>query len=216
MSGPRVQPDLLGQPHHDGSALYVSNPYPALGESVTVRVRVPSDADVTAVHVRTTPDAEPVFTDAAVERTTGTETWWAAQVVCHNPVTNYRFILEGGPTAYQWLNGTGVHQRDVPDAADFRLTAFGAPPAWAGEAVVYQVFPDRFARSAGQDSRDVPEWAVPAGWDRDTAAGAGCHLSAAVRRRPRRHHRAAGPHRRARRQRRLPDAVLPRPLQPPL
>ncbi len=34
-------------------------------------------------------------------------------VVCHNPVTNYRFILEGGPTAYQWLNGTGVHQRDV-------------------------------------------------------------------------------------------------------
>ena len=41
MSGPRVQPDLLGQPHHDGSALYVSNPYPALGESVTVRVRVP-------------------------------------------------------------------------------------------------------------------------------------------------------------------------------
>ena len=165
MSGPRVQPDLLGQPHHDGSALYVSNPYPALGESVTVRVRVPSDADVTAVHVRTTPDAEPVFTDAAVERTTGTETWWAAQVVCHNPVTNYRFILEGGPTAYQWLNGTGVHQRDVPDAADFRLTAFGAPPAWAGEAVVYQVFPDRFARSAGQDSRDVPEWAVPAGWD---------------------------------------------------
>ena len=165
MSGPRVQPDLLGQPHHDGSALYVSNPYPALGERVTVRVRVPSDADVTAVHVRTTPDAEPVFTDAAVERTTGTETWWAAQVVCHNPVTNYRFILEGGPTAYQWLNGTGVHQRDVPDAADFRLTAFGAPPAWAGEAVVYQIFPDRFARSAGQDSRDVPEWAVPAGWD---------------------------------------------------
>ena len=165
MSGQRVQPDLLGQPHHDGSALYVSNPYPALGESVTVRVRVPSDADVTAVHVRTTPDAEPVFTDAAVERTTETETWWAAQIVCHNPITNYRFILEGGPTAYQWLNGTGVHQRDVPDAADFRLTAFGAPPAWAGEAVVYQVFPDRFARSAGQDSREVPDWAVPAGWD---------------------------------------------------
>lgn len=165
MSGPRVQPDLLGQSHHDGSALYVSNPYPALGESVTVRVRVPSDSDVTAVHVRTTPDAEPVFTDAAVERTTDTETWWAAQIACHNPVTNYRFILEGGPTAYQWLNGTGVHQRDVPDAADFRLTAFGAPPAWAGEAVVYQVFPDRFARSAGQDSREVPDWAVPAGWD---------------------------------------------------
>ena len=46
-----------------------------------------------------------------------------ARVVVHNPVTNYRFILEGGPTAYQWLNGTGVHLRDVPDASDFRLIA---------------------------------------------------------------------------------------------
>ncbi|MGA8978067.1 MAG: glycoside hydrolase family 13 protein [Pedococcus sp.] len=156
--------DLLGQPHHDGSELYVSNPYPGLGERVTVRVRVPHGADVTAVHVRTTPDAEPVFTDARVERTTQTDTWWAADIAVHNPVTNYRFILEGGPTAYQWLNGTGVHQRDVPDAADFRLTAYGAPPAWASDAVVYQVFPDRFARSEGQDEREVPDWAVPAQW----------------------------------------------------
>lgn len=160
-----VHADLLGQPHHDGSALYVSNPHPELGETVTVRVRVPHDADVTAVHVRLAPDAEPVFVDAVVERTTATDTWWAARVVVHNPVTNYRFILEGGPTAYQWLNGTGIHLRDVPDAADFRLTAFGAPPAWASEAVVYQVFPDRFARSAHQDERPVPEWAVPAEWD---------------------------------------------------
>ena len=82
-----------------------------------MRVRVPHDADVTAVHVRLTPDAEPVFVDAVVERTTATDTWWAARVVVHNPVTNYRFILEGGPTAYQWLNGTGIHLRDVPDAA---------------------------------------------------------------------------------------------------
>ena len=164
-TGDSAHRDLLSQPHHDGSALYVSNPYPALGETVTVRVRVPREADVTAVHVRLTPDAEPFFVDAVVERETATDTWWAADVVVHNPVTNYRFILEGGPTAYQWLNGTGVHLRDVPDAADFRITAFGAPPAWAGDAVVYQVFPDRFGRSAAQDGRDVPEWAVPMQWD---------------------------------------------------
>ncbi|MDF2145475.1 glycoside hydrolase family 13 protein [Knoellia sp. p5-6-4] len=157
--------DLLAQPHHDGSALYVSNPHPALGETVTVRVRVPKEADVTAVHVRLTPDAEPFFVDAVIERETASDTWWVADIVVHNPVTNYRFILEGGPTAYQWLNGTGVHHRDVPDAADFRLTAFGAPPAWASGAVVYQIFPDRFGRSAGQDEREVPDWAVPRGWD---------------------------------------------------
>jgi alpha-glucosidase len=159
-----VQAHLLSQPHHDGSALYVSNLTPELGDTVTVRVRVPHEADVTAVHVRITPDAEPQFVDAVVDRVCENETWWRAEIICHNPVTGYRFILEGRTIAYQWLNGTGLHQRDVPDAADFRLVTFAAPPAWAADAVVYQVFPDRFARSAGHEDRLVPDWAVPAGW----------------------------------------------------
>ena len=165
--------DLLSQPHHDGSALYVSNPTPQLGETVTLRVRVPHEADVRAVHVRLTPDAEPRFVDATVESRTATDTWWSAEVVCHNPVTNYRFILEGGPSGYAWLNGTGVHLRDVPDAADFRLVTYAAPPTWAGDAVVYQVFPDRFARSAAADERETPEWAVPAEWDEPVDLGEG-------------------------------------------
>jgi alpha-glucosidase len=157
----RLPIDLLSQPHHDGSALYVSNLRPRLGETVSVRVRVPLEADVSAVHVRLTPDAEPKFVDAVIEVRTDTETWWTAEITCHNPVTSYRFILEGGTTAYRWLNGTGVHLRDVPDAADFRIVTFAAPPAWASDAIVYQVFPDRFAKSG---ERPTPSWAVPASW----------------------------------------------------
>ena len=100
-----------------------------------------------------------------MEASTCTETWWRAEIVCHNPVTNYRFILEGGPTAYQWLNGTGLHLRDVPDAADFRLLTFAAPPGWAADAVVHQVFPDRFAVSGDGVGRPLPDWVVPAEWD---------------------------------------------------
>jgi len=157
-----TSPDLLSQPHHDGSALYVSNLRPGLGDTVTLRVRVPHEADVSAVHVRLTPDAEPKFVDAVVEGRTETETWWRAEIICRNPVTNYRFILEGGPTGYQWLNGTGLHPRDVPDAADFRIVTFAGPPGWAADAIVYQVFPDRFAKSV---DRPTPSWAVPAAWD---------------------------------------------------
>ncbi|MBA2694362.1 MAG: hypothetical protein H0U62_00580, partial [Actinobacteria bacterium] len=43
-------------PHHDGSPLYVSTQSPALGDTVSVRVRVPHLAGVDAVHVRTAPD----------------------------------------------------------------------------------------------------------------------------------------------------------------
>ncbi len=159
--------DWLGLPHHDGSELYVSTATPRLGDTVTVWVRVPVQTPLDHVHVRTVRDGEPEFVAARVdeERSTGVETWWAADLRCHNHVTSYRFILAGGPTRYAWLNGAGLHLRDVPDAGDFRIVADDRPPpAWAREAVVYQVFPDRFARSAAADGRDVPAWALPAAW----------------------------------------------------
>ena len=36
------------------------------------------------------------------------------------------------------------------------------PFAWAADAVVYQVFPDRFATAV---ERLLPDWNVPAEWD---------------------------------------------------
>jgi alpha-glucosidase len=168
----------LVHPHHDGSGRYVSNPRPQLGDTVELLVRVPLGAEVTAVHVRITPDGEQQFVRAVLAATTATDAWWRAEVVCHNPVTNYRFLLAGGPTKYAWLNGTGVHLRDVPDASDFRLLAAESPtPAWAEGAVVYQIFPDRFARSAEADSRRLPTWAIPAAWDDpiDTTPGVISH-----------------------------------------
>ena len=175
------------EPHHDGSPLYVSDQAPSLGSVVSVRVRVPHAARVTGVHVRTMPDGEQFFSDARLVRRDETEDWWQAEITCHNPVTNYRFLLDAAgdheahgdedaatrPPAYRWLNGEGLHPRDVPDAADFRLVTHPAPPAWAAGAVVYQVFPDRFARDttvepdegAGGPRQDLPGWATPAAWD---------------------------------------------------
>ena len=156
----------LALPHHDPSARYVSNPRPRLGDTVELLVRVPLESEVTAVHVRLTPDGEQQFVRASLATATATDAWWRAEVSCHNPVTAYRFLLDGGPTKYAWLNGTGVHPRDVPDASDFRLLATDTPaPEWAEGAVVYQIFPDRFARSVAADARALPAWAVPAGWD---------------------------------------------------
>ena len=163
---PARQHAWLTQPHHDGSGRYVSNQTPRLGDRVDVLVRVPLECEIDSVHVRTAPDGENRFGPARLVRKTATDAWWKATLVCHNPVTNYRFLLVGGPTKYAWLNGTGVHHRDVPDASDFRLVAHDAPaPDWPRDCVVYQVFPDRFARSRAADRRALPEWAIPARWE---------------------------------------------------
>ena len=82
----------------------------------------------------------------------------------HNPVTHYRWLIVRGADQ-EWLTGAGRAAYDVPDSADFRLSAHPSAPDWARDGVVYQVFPDRFARSAAADDREVPDWALPAEWD---------------------------------------------------
>jgi alpha-glucosidase len=164
---------LLDHPHHDGSGLYVSTSRPALGELVTLRVRTPAAYGVSDVYLRTTPDAEPRFTPVARED----GEWWTVTVPVHNPVTNYRFYLvfdDGRPPV--WLTAAGLVEGDLPDATDFRLVAYDAPAEWIADAVVYQIFPDRFARSAEAGPLDpsaLPDWAWPSDWDGDEVIGRG-------------------------------------------
>ena len=153
---------LLDLPHHDGSPLYVSDEAPELGDTVTVRVRTSADDPVDAIWLRTTYDAEPVFVEMHPSAD-GTAIWWEAGLLVHNPVTRYRFLIERTDGSQEWLTGAGPVGHDVPDGADFRLAAFPAAPDWGRDAVVYQVFPDRFARSAAADGREVPDWALEAG-----------------------------------------------------
>lgn len=156
---------LSARPHHDGSALYVSAEGVGVGDTVLLRVRVPADFGVAnAVHVRSTPNREPRFDAARVIADIDGVQWWQASVVLENPVLSYRFLLTFADGTLSWLNATGVHTIDTVDAADFRFTTFAPPPAWAASAVMYQVFPDRFARSREADDRPVPDWAIPAAW----------------------------------------------------
>jgi len=156
---------LLEQPHHDGAGLHVANDAPALGETVAVFLRVPRGDRPTGAWARTTPDAEPHLLPGKVDHETASEVWWRFDIKVRNPLTGYRFLLAGGRQGYRWLNGTGVHAHDVTDTADFRLSTSPPPPAWARDAVFYQIFPDRFARSTGADERPPPAWARPAAWE---------------------------------------------------
>ena len=158
----------LDVPHHDGSPLYVSNPNPFLGETVQIRLRVPAATPEQAVWVRAIHDGEPIRIKAELERADENERWYVANLMMHNPVVNYRWLLDE-PGGYRWVTGRGAFSRDVTDAGDFTLTVHEAPPAWTSEAVVYQIFPDRFARSAAADGRAVPEWAVPKTWEEPPA-----------------------------------------------
>lgn len=151
---------LLGLPHHDGSPLYLDDEAPELGSHVGVRLHTPDQPN--RVWLRTVEDAEPFFAPCS----SSDREWWHGEVHVRNPVTGYRFLLEYDDT-WRWLNAAGVFSRDVPDAHDFTVSVHRPAPTWARESVIYQIFPDRFARSEQADEHPTPVWAKAAEWDDD-------------------------------------------------
>ncbi|WP_026556886.1 glycoside hydrolase family 13 protein [Arthrobacter sp. 35W] len=173
---------LEAQPHHDGSALYVGEVPPALAERSPLRVRTPHDwQEVQRVWVRSVQDGEPRYDEAARLGDADGWTWWEATMLVANPVAKYRFLFEtasdAGRPAYWWLNSAGLHNRDVSDYADFRLGVFAPVPDWVPRSAMYQIFPDRFARSAGADAHTLPEWAVPCDWNSTEVRGRGAGVA---------------------------------------
>ena len=163
-------PHLLDRPHHDGSSLYVAPGPRHLGQRVRIRLWVPAGYGESRVWVRALRDGSPLRLRARLASGNAHERWYEADLPLDNPVVGYRWMVvrEGG---YQWVTGRGVFDRDVTDAGDFKVSVHPTAPAWAARAVGYQIFPDRFARSAAADSRSLPEWAEPAGWDDEPVAG---------------------------------------------
>lgn len=165
---------MLAAAHHDGSPLYVSTMAPQLGDLITLRLRTHRDHQPALVVLRTVHDGEPFVAHATAVETDGIDVWWEVSIEARNTITHYRWLLSGGAYDYSWLTAAGLIDHDVPDATDFVITALPAPPAWSNSSVVYQVFPDRFARGSQFDQRGIaddkygqslPEWAVPRAWD---------------------------------------------------
>ncbi|MFC3689922.1 hypothetical protein [Aquipuribacter hungaricus] len=166
---PRPAP-LWTEPHHDGSAVHGPVLGAELGSTVQVVLRVPHDGSgetgVRAVHLRYVHDGEPSYAQARAVRTDAHDVWFAADLPVRNRLTRYRWLLDDGPDAphgYRWSTAAGVSTSDVTDATDHVVSTYPAAPGWAVDGVVYQVFPDRFARS-GADHGPLPAWAEPAAW----------------------------------------------------
>lgn len=159
--------NIAAAPHHDGSPLHVSTPRSTLGDTVRVRVRVPHAwGDLRAVRTRSNPDHEPRWSDAVLAGSADGWDWWEAEVVVENPRHGYRWLFVHADGAVTWLNQVGLSRTETLDADDFAIVAGDdTPPTWMADAVMYQVFPDRFARSAAADDHPTPDWAIPASWD---------------------------------------------------
>ncbi len=153
-----MDPVTLSSIHHDGSSRYVRSKGTDLyiGEEVTIRMRIASDAPIERLLLRTCPDGEQAFVEMhpAASQPNPACRWWEATLRLSMPVTAYRFLLFTRDGTW-WYNGSGLHQHVPTDADDFRLLADYGAPVWVRDRVFYQIFPDRFADGdPGSNVRD--------------------------------------------------------------
>jgi alpha-glucosidase len=161
-------------PHHDGSELYVSSQTPKLGDKLKLKIRIHKElGKVKTVRVRFSESGEAFPTPPAklVSSSNGWS-WYQAEITMHNPYMNYRFYIELTDGSIYWLNARGLSDLEQPDIEDFRINTFSSAPKWGKSAVMYQIFPDRFARSKHADKHKTPEWANAAKWG-DKVIGSG-------------------------------------------
>lgn len=146
----------------DESPRYRSPSEPDPGKLVRLRIRVPKD---TADRVVLSVGEEHIgilMTKIPAENTAPSAEYaerfdlYETSIVCPKTETSYRFLIECGETLYR-CNRTGVSiladgESSVSDG-DFRIFPGFHVPEWAKNAVMYQIFPDRFRN--GDESNDV-------------------------------------------------------------
>ena len=160
---------LALSPHHDGSALYVPNQKPQLSDKVKLRIRVHTSlGKISQILIRQSDSGEGFLTPNLKKLYTrhGWD-WYEGTITMFNPEVHYRFYIELLDKESYWLNGKGLHELDQPDRDDFKINTYNKVPKWATGSVLYQVFPDRFAKSSEAQNRKLPDWAIPKSWSDD-------------------------------------------------
>lgn len=152
---------MQAQPHHDGSELYRSKSFPRLGESIELKVRIPKDFLFKDALLRSYHDGEPRYKPLKRLARGKHEEWWGVKLELTNRISRYRFLFVGN-ALYLWLNAAGIFDHEVHSGNDFQLVANDKAPSWLNGTVLYQIFPDRFAKSY---EKEIPRWAVSRKWD---------------------------------------------------
>ena len=159
MSVDEARPPLLDQPHHDGSDLHIVERPDELGGDAVVRSACRARRAPTACCCATSATASRAV-EATIDEETDTDLW-RAEFPLANPVTRYRWLLSGGTPATRGstprhLRARGGGLRRLRDQAG------RGGPTGTSSSVAYQIFPDA---SPPRLATDVPDWAVPRGWD---------------------------------------------------
>lgn len=138
--------------YSDGTECFVSNPQPAIFETVTVWIRMYEDAPVNHVFLRTVPNGAERLIKAEKRKVKNGLAYYAAELEITEKRMQYQFYLVCDKVIY-YYNQKKITTYIPDQTCDFVLLAEYRQPSWVKNAVFYQIFPERFCN--GNPENDV-------------------------------------------------------------
>lgn len=129
-----------------------------------LRLRLSQELAVENVYVRTAPEGEERFIEAArkpqseapelAKRYDNRWEWWEAYVEVDVPLLHYRFCCVTAK-GNLYFNAKGLCSFTPLDRDDFKVSLVNEPPEWVQDSIFYQIFPERFC--CGDSSTNVKD-----------------------------------------------------------
>ena len=151
---PHTMPKWLESVYSDGTECFVSNPQPALFETVKISLRMYADAPVKHVFLKSVPNGAELLVEMKRESEKNGLVYYSAEMKMTERRMHYQFYLACEDVIY-FYNQKGITTY-VPDFTyDFVLLTDYRQPAWVKGSVFYQIFPERFCN--GNPDNDVKD-----------------------------------------------------------
>ena len=142
--------------HHDSSEMFLSDITPRIGDVIKMSIRVPQEATLRALYLRSRPDGEWKRIRMEKDSRAGCYDIWSAELPITMYHNNYCFHFLTDDQSF-YFNQAGLSPIDSPDWFNFTVLGDYDPPAWVREQVFYQIFPERFANGDPSNDRGTGE-----------------------------------------------------------
>lgn len=159
--------------YSDGSANYVSNICPQIGEKVTITIRMVKDAPVEGVYLSYQLNGLEEVCQMAFSYERDGLCYYSCEISMQNRVLKYHFYLECQEEMY-FYNQMGLQDSFSDVVYDFTLLSDYKAPSWIEGKVFYEIFPDRFCKGNpslqvkdgeierdGHVSQKIDDWNMP-------------------------------------------------------
>ncbi|MDN5304580.1 MAG: alpha-glucosidase [Fusobacteriaceae bacterium] len=129
--------------HSEVNKIYVSNPYPKLGETISIKISMLSNNDVKRIFLRTPVNGEVEFYEMLKLETINNIDYYSTEVKISKKFFHYHFIIEL-EDEFLYFTRNSLTAYIPTEDYDFVILADFKNPDWVPKSVFYQIFPDRF------------------------------------------------------------------------